>query len=177
LSWYGSHSFLNEYIRDNNCKRIMEIGVMNGDNARTMVEVAIKVSTNEEVEYYGFDFFTSSSFVQVRKKLEKTGCKFKLFKGDTLDILPKVAKALPQMDLIFIDGGKSYAEAKSDWEWSKTLMHDETVVFVHNYYFTGVRRMVDEIPRDKYRVEIIHPSNDSDTALVMKKGPLPLNRK
>lgn len=138
MSWYGSHSFLNDYIRKNNCKRIMEIGVLNGENARTMVEVAIQNFPLEEVEYYGFDFFSGYESHEVGRKLRKIGCKFKLFKGDTVDTLPQAVKILPKMDLIFIDGGKSYTEAKSDWKYSKTLMHDGTVVFVHNYDFSGV---------------------------------------
>jgi predicted O-methyltransferase YrrM len=147
----------------------MEIGVLNGENAKTMVDVAARKVSPEEVEYYGFDFFGGSMFQQVRQKLEKTGCKFQLFKGDTTYTLPEAVKILPKMDLIFIDGGKSYAEAESDWEYSETLMHDETAVFIHNYYFSGVKRMVDNISREKYKVEIIHPLNDSNTALVKKK--------
>lgn len=169
MSWHGSHSFLNEHIRKNDCKRIMEIGVLDGENARTMVEVATKNVPIKEVEYYGFDFYDGPNFNRVRDKLERTGCKFKLFKGDTVETLPKAAKALPKMDLIFIDGGKSYAEAKNDWECSKALMHDGTAVFIHNYYFSGVKRMVDEIPRGEYRVEIIHPHDDPDTAMVKKR--------
>ena len=96
MSWYGSHSFLNEYIRENTCKRIMEIGVYNGENARTMVETAIRNVRPSEVEYYGFDFFMDTRFREVRQKLEKTGCKFKLFKGDTFDTLPKVVTTLPK---------------------------------------------------------------------------------
>ena len=147
----------------------MEIGVFNGDNARRMVEVAIQNFPPDDVEYYGFDFFVGSKSQQVGQKLEKTGCKFKLFKGDTIYTLPEAVKTLTKMDLIFIDGGKSYTEAKSDWENSKTLMHDRTAVFVHNYKFSGVRRMVDNIPRDKYQVKIIHPRLDSETALIKKK--------
>ena len=147
----------------------MEIGVLDGENARTMVEVAAKNVSIAEVEYYGFDFFDGSNFSQVRDKLEEAGCKFELFKGDTVETLPRAAKALPKMDLIFIDGGKSYAEAKSDWEYAKALMHDGTAVFIHNYYFSGVKRMVDEIPRGEYTVAIIHPHNDPDTAIVKKK--------
>lgn len=169
LSWYGSHSFLNEYIRKNCCKRIMEIGVLNGENTKTMVEVAIQNFSPEEVEYYGFDFFNSNSFHQVEQKLEKIGCKFKLFKGDTKYTLPEAVKTLPKMDLIFIDGGKSYSEAYNDWAYSRILMYDRTAIFVHNYDFSGVQRMVDNIPRDEYQVEIIHPLHDSDTALVKKK--------
>lgn len=148
----------------------MEIGVLNGENARTMVEVAIRNSPPEEVEYYGFDFFSGYEYHEVEQKLSGTGCKFKLFKGDTMDTLPKVVRTLPKMDLIFIDGGKSYQNARSDWENSRTLMHDGTGVFVHNYEFSGVRRMVDGISRDEYRVRIIHPTSDSDTALIQKRN-------
>lgn len=147
----------------------MEIGVFNGDNARSMIETAIQNVPPSNVEYYGFDLFADHSSRQVRQKLEKTGCKFKLVEGNTLQTLPKAVKILPKMDLIFIDGGKSFSEAQSDWENSKTLMHDETAVFVHNYGFSGVRRMVDNIPRDKYHVRIIHTPSEGEIALVNKR--------
>jgi predicted O-methyltransferase YrrM len=121
------------------------------------------------VEYYGFDFFGEYRFHQVEQKLEKTGCTFKLFKGDTRDTLARAVKTLPQMDVIFIDGGKSYSEANNDWECSKLLMHDGTAVFVHNCDFSDVRRMVNNISRDKYQVEIIHPPYDSETALIKRR--------
>lgn len=54
---YGSHSFLNEHIRRNRCKKIMEIGVADGENAIKMVNVASERFPAEEVEYYGFDTF------------------------------------------------------------------------------------------------------------------------
>jgi predicted O-methyltransferase YrrM len=149
---------------------MMEIGVLSGDNAKTMIDVAMQNSPAEEVEYYGFDFFSGSNFQRVEQKLGKTGCRVMLFRGDTLDTIPETVKTLPKMDLIFIDGGKSYAEAKSDWENSKTLMHDETAVFIHNYEFQGVRIVVDDIPREEYHVRIISSPYDSDTALI-KKGP------
>ena len=166
---YGSHSFLNEYIRENGCRKIMEIGVADGENARTMVMVAIRSFSPEEVEYYGFDLFDDRSrMIQVRKKLERTRCRFRLFKGDSIETLPKAVKTLPKMDLVFIDGGHSYGTVKSDWENSRSLMHSETAVFFHNYYFSGVRRLVDSISREEYRVETVHPSSDYDTAFVKK---------
>jgi len=147
----------------------MEIGVLNGDNAKSMVETAIQNVPPDNVEYYGFDLFADYSSRHVKEKLEKTGCKFKFFEGDTVDTLPKAVKILPKMDLIFIDGGKSFAEAKSDWENSRILMHDGTAVFVHNYEFSGVHRMVDNIPRDKYQVRIIHASSEGQIALIRKR--------
>lgn len=163
---YGSHSFLNEYLHRNKCKKIMEIGVADGENAKTMVKIAIQNSLPEEVEYYGFDVFEGSRMEQVRQKLKETRCEFKLFRGDTVRILPKVVETLPKMDLIFIDGGHSYETVKSDWENSRSLMHDKTAVFFHNYDFSGVKTVVDNIPRGEYRVEILHPSSDYATAKI-----------
>ena len=65
MPWYGSHSFLNEYIRANHCRRIMEIGVLNGDNAKSMIENASQNAPPESVEYYGFDLFVSYRRCQV----------------------------------------------------------------------------------------------------------------
>jgi len=169
---YGSHSFLNEYISKNKCKRIMEIGVANGENAKTMVMVAIRNLSPEEVEYYGFDLFggdDDSRMKQVRQKLKETGCRFKLFKGDSVETLLSVLATLPKMDLIFIDGGHSYATVKRDWENTRSLMHDETAAFFHNYDWSGVKGVVDNISRQKYQVKIIHPSSDYDTAFVKKR--------
>ena len=42
MPWYGSHPYLNEYIRNNNCTKIMAIGVYTGENAVSMVETAIE---------------------------------------------------------------------------------------------------------------------------------------
>ena len=84
----------------------MELGVDDGENARSMVNVAKESILAEEIEYYGFDYFSESKRDQVQHKLEEMGCMFKLFKGDILNTLPKVAETLPKMDLIFIDGGK-----------------------------------------------------------------------
>ena len=150
----------------------MEIGVYNGDNARSMIEAAIKNVPPREVEYHGFDFFSYYSSRQVGRKLEETGCKYKLYEGNTLDTLPRVVKSLPLMDLIFIDGGKSYAEAVSDWENSSLLMYDVTGVFVHNVDFFGVRRMVEGVSRDDYRVDIFYAPSEGSVALIRKKSSL-----
>jgi len=151
-----------------NCKKILEIGVYNGENAKSMVEAAIQNFPPQEVEYYGFDFSYYSSS-EVGRKLEKIGCRYRLFEGNTLETLPKVVSSLPPMDIIFIDGGKSLAVAESDWEKSSYLMHDGTGVFVHNVYFSGVRRMVEKIPKDRYKVRIFHAPSEGSVALIKKK--------
>ena len=171
-SWYGSHSFLNDYILKNKCRRIMEIGVADGENAKSMVIAASKNFPIEEVEYYGFDLFewnSDSHMNRVMTKLKATGCSFKLFKGDSTITLPKVVENLPMMDLIFIDGGHDYPTVISDWENAKKLMKNETAVFFHNYSFYGPKKVVDNISPNEYDVKILYPPSDSATALVKKR--------
>lgn len=167
---YGSHTFLNEYINKYKCKKIMEIGVADGKNARTMVTAAAGNSRSSEVEYYGFDLFAGDRMGQVKQKLSETGCRFHLFKGDTILTLPKHVKTLQRMDLIFIDGGHSYETVRSDWMHSKRLMHSETAVFFHNYDYSGVKRLVNSISREDYLVKVISSSSDYDTAFVKHKS-------
>lgn len=172
MPWYGYHTYLNEFIIENTCRRIMEIGVYNGDNAIRMVEAALINAEPGSVEYYGFDFFSRFSSSHVERKLSETGCRYRLYKGDTRDTLPKAVRSLPEMDLIFIDGGKSFAEAESDWENSSSLMHNRTGVFVHNVGFSGVRRMIDGIDRDRYEVEVFYIPSEGSVALIKKKNSL-----
>jgi predicted O-methyltransferase YrrM len=170
LYWYGSHVYLNEFITANKCKRIMEIGVYNGENALNMIKTAIKLCPARKVEYYGFDFFSHYSMERIEKKLGVLKCKFCLFKGDTISTVPKAVKFLPMMDLIFIDGGKSYKVAFSDWESSSSLMHESTGIFVHNVGFSGVGRMVDDIPQDRFSVKIFYAKSEGKVALIKRKN-------
>lgn len=169
MCWYGSHTYLNEYIKENKCRRIMEIGVYNGANAVAMVKAATKNHPPSTVEYYGFDFFYNYSTDHIGEKLERLGCKYTLIKGNTIDTVPQAAETLPKMDLIFIDGGKSYREASSDWQGSSKLMHRDTAVYVHNAGFTGVNQMLQDIPRDKYQVDIFSARFEGRVAIIKRK--------
>ena len=144
----------------------MEIGLLNGDNAKNMVEMAQTESPNEAIEYYGFDVFENNRKNTVSKKLESTGCDFELFSGDSKKTLPTIVDKLPKMDLIFIDGGHDYETVKNDWENSRKLMHKRTGVFFHNYDYSGVEKVVNNISTSSYDVEILDPSSDYRTAFV-----------
>jgi len=170
MPWYGSHPYLKEYIKKNNCRKILEIGVYTGENAVSMAEAAIEnAALAQEIEYYGFDFFWDSGSDRVGRKLEALGCRYELFEGDTLQTLPHSVASLPKMDLIFIDGGKSFREAMSDWENAERLMHDRTGVYVHNADFPGVRRMLAQVSRDKYQVEILSVPSEGRVALIRRR--------
>jgi predicted O-methyltransferase YrrM len=82
----------------------------------------------------------------------------------------EAVKTLPKMDVIFIDGGKSYREAKSDWVYSAQLMHSGTGVYVHNVGFLGIGKAIDKVPKDRYVVETFYASAEGSVALIKKKG-------
>jgi predicted O-methyltransferase YrrM len=134
-----------------------------------MIKTAIKYSPETKVEYYGFDFFHSYSVERIREKLEALNCSYRLFKGNSLDTIPEVSKLLPMMDIIFIDGGKSYREAWSDWQGSSKLMHEDTGVFIHNVDFYGVGRMVNDISRDRFIIDVWNAQSEGRVALIKKK--------
>jgi predicted O-methyltransferase YrrM len=134
-----------------------------------MIKTAKKAHSANEVEYFGFDFLSHYATERIGKKLEALGCKYNLFKGNTIDTIPEAVKSLPMMDLIFIDGDKSYNVAVSDWESSSRLMHEGTGVFVHNVGFYGIGRMIDDIPRTKYNVELFYPEYEGKVALIKRK--------
>lgn len=157
--WYFRH--FRRLIREVRPHKIMEIGICWGDSARMMIKESRKV-VKTEITYYGFDLFTKAPEyeqslqipVSSKEEIEEllSGLNFgayHLFKGNTKKILSKVVLDLPKMDLIYIDGGKSYETVKSDWENCKKLMHDETVVVFDDYGVPiGITKVVDEIGSD-----------------------------
>ena len=168
------YKYLFEIIRNNKCKRIMEIGVLDGEHSLQMIEEAKKNFAPEEIKYYGFDLFEqlddkaeeygdvkllpSLGLGSVKDKLEKTNVKIYLYKGDTKEILPKVIKELPKMDLVFIDGGHDIETIENDWEYTKQVMDDHTIVIFDDYWNredAGCKKVVENIDKTKYEVKIL----------------------
>lgn len=158
-------------------RRIMEIGTWNGNHAATMIQSAKKHWSPGEIEYNGFDLYEDldeetfnkevskrpPSMKKVKEKLKRTGAKIALYKGNTLETLPKMVKKLPKMDFIFIDGGHSIETVNSDWKYSKKLMHENTVVIFDDYWNRddgGCKRIVDSLDRKDFSVEILPPTDE-----------------
>jgi len=166
------YKYLFEIIRNNKCKRIMEIGTWDGEHALQMIEEAKKNFTPNEVEYYGFDLFelmSSNTYVEevskkppdletIRDKLGKTNAKIGLYKGYTKETLPKVINNLQKMDFIFIDGGHSIETIENDWKYTQQVMDDHTIVIFDDYWNredAGCKKVVDGIDKTKYEVKIL----------------------
>lgn len=172
LSMPKRYSYIFKIINEIKPINIMEIGTWNGKKAKKMIAIAKKYNNFKAITYYGFDIFenmTDEKFTvevakmppsqkKVEEALKKTGINIKLYKGDTIYVLPKVIKILPKMDFIFIDGGHSVKTIINDWNYAKELMHVKTVVIFDDYWNrndAGAKPIVDKIDRKKYEVEII----------------------
>lgn len=174
-----------EEIDRTHARRIMEIGTYKGGHAEEMIRAAAKHRPASEVEYYGFDLFAPPpntehtsrtvppSIDYVRAKLEKTGAKIRLFKGDSRETLPALLGPAPQlgvtipllpiMDVIFIDGGHSDETVASDWSCAREVMGPKTVVIFDdywNYKEGGSNATVKGIDRELFDVTLLEPVDE-----------------
>lgn len=152
-------------------QNILEIGTWNGDHALRMIATAQRY--HPVIHYYGVDLFEDmdpatfqqefskggkNTMAEIQKKLEKTGAVITLYKGNTKALLPQLD--LSPMDFIFIDGGESPETIINDWNCAKKLMHAHTKVIFSCYTNIenfGCNKIVDNLDRKEYMVEILEP--------------------
>ena len=155
----------------------MEIGTWNGNNSLKMIETALKNNEPSQVEYYGFDLFEEASTIilddefakgkpptmnAIKSKLEKTGARIHLYKGNTKEVLPEVIDYLPHMDFVFIDGGHSIETIENDWYYTQKVMSNNTIVIFDDYYNiddVGCKKTIESINEEDYEIQILEPKD------------------
>jgi hypothetical protein len=88
--------------------------------------------------------------------------KIQLHKGNTRETLAFAAKVLPEMSLIYVDGGHSLETIASDWEHVRQLMMHGTQVIFDDYYENrtdyGCKTLIDGLAAQKvYKVQLLDP--------------------
>ena len=137
--------------RSRRVSRILEIGTCTGGTALHMILAAQSIGNPDRLEYWGFDLFeqfepemfaheipkTPKPIAEVERMLLKmTGIgrnRLHLVIGPTAKTLPETVPNLPDMDVIFIDGGHSEKTVREDWEWCRQLIHPGTRCFFDDY--------------------------------------------
>lgn len=187
-----------EYLRNHECRNIMEIGTHCGRNAVAMIKES--QAPEDEITYYGFDIFepldsktalmefsaiysNPPPVEEVQAKIEsETTATVKLYKGDTKSVLPEVLPSLPIMDVIYIDGGHSIPTVESDWGNAKKLMGAHTVVFFDDYFddfpMLGCKFLESQLSR-RYEVKVCEETDNyqysfgnlKDQLMMVKKLP------
>jgi predicted O-methyltransferase YrrM len=148
-------------------RRILEIGTWDGAHGAEMIRVAQRF--HKDIEYWGFDLWEPApdeelskpavSMEDARKRLEETGAKITLVKGNTRKTLRSLAEEMDQpgdFDFAFIDGGHSHKTIKSDWIACSWLCLG-TIVF-DDYYpdrdDVGAKKLVDSLIGSMYEVSL-----------------------
>jgi len=154
---------------------ILEIGVARAANALRML--AFADSLGGQAKYVGIDLFDSITPEQFRLShcvenkrpwsrevtlnllQEQLGPQIALrcylFEGLSGAVLPVLHAQDFRYDLIFIDGGHDYEAVATDWHWSQQLLNPEGTIVFDDFPNWGVRGVVAEIDRKRWRVDIL----------------------
>jgi hypothetical protein len=163
-------------------RRIVEVGVDKGYQARLMIETASLNHAASAVEYFGFDLFGGergegnvlmraefsnrpSLVQQVQSRLRATGAQVRLFQGDTRTTLKPAFAEIGVPDLVFISGRGSAAGVSSDWNAVRAAIGQETIVILDDYHLeagpelegVGCETVIDALDPEEYAVEQLRP--------------------
>jgi len=161
-------------VRAGRARRILEVGTYKGAHAEAMIRAAAEFWPAEQVEYYGLDLFGPAPAAEhtprtqapdievVRARLEATGARIVLVKGDSRETFPRLCRRLPKMGIIFIDGGHSEATIESDWLCARGLMgFDTSVIFDDHWNYPGgggCNKLIAELAGSgEYDVNLLEP--------------------
>lgn len=168
-------------------KRIMEVGVFNGNNSMKMIETAKTFYKPENITYYGFDLFEHLSDeelkeefskkpfseAEIQKKLDKSKAEITLYKGYSQKTIPAFVDHYqgPKMDFIYIDGGHHIDTVTQDWQNLQPLIGDHTIVLFDDFYpyptdelvQKGCNRLVQTLEHeDSWQVDFLEPVDRFD---------------
>jgi len=113
--------------------KIMEVGFNAGHSSE------IFLRHNPKISVVSFDIGTHPYVNAAKQYIDQCySNRHTLILGNSKDSLPQYVEANPGVtfDLIFLDGGSSYEEVKSDLENSRKLANKDTIVVVDDTYWT-----------------------------------------
>lgn len=131
--------------------RLLEVGTYDGVRGASLLRHWMGHDDKFTAEYHGFDLFEGLTEEMSKAELSKSKlppsaievlnrltqvprAAVKLYKGNTRTTLPEQAENLPEMSLIFVDGGHSLETIESDWNSIRGLIGPETIVLFDDYY-------------------------------------------
>ncbi len=117
-------------------RRILEIGVGDGDRALGLIELAQKRHRNEEIHYIGIDLFegraadqpTGLSLKEAHCKLRGSNARVKLIPGDPFSALARSANSLTQIDVVLIAADVDALSLSRAWFYLPRMLAAEALI-------------------------------------------------
>ena len=125
-------------IRDHHVRKIVELGIGDGQRALQMIAIARKASPESEIRYVGLDLFEGRteksepalSLKAAHQLLHGSGAKTQLVPGDPAAGLTRIANATGQIDLLLVPSALDSPEFARMWFFVPRMLHDGSLVFV-----------------------------------------------
>jgi hypothetical protein len=127
---------LDRVLRSGTSRRIVQIGVGDGQRAKQILQLAVQLSGGNLVSYTGIDLFESSaseaalSIKQAYKLLRPTRARIQLVPGDPLNALARVANSLQKTDLLIISAEVDAASMQKAWFYVPRMLHAASQIFL-----------------------------------------------
>jgi hypothetical protein len=127
-------------IRKRKFRNIVELGFGTGQRALRMIRVAGLSVPPDEVHYTGIDLFESRaaldgpgmSLRMAHSLVRSTRARVRLLPGDPFGALSRAANNLRGTDLVVVSAGNDPASLAAAWFYFPRMLHDRSLVFVHD---------------------------------------------
>ena len=134
-------------IRHIHARKLVELGLGNGQRALRMIEVARKASPDEQIRYVGLDRFElraaadspGLSLIEAHQLLRGRGAKVQLVPGNPAEGLVRVANSLGKIDLLIVPAELDAEPFARMWFFVPRMLHERTLVFVEGRDENGER--------------------------------------
>ena len=143
-------------IYGENLRRILEIGIREGQRALRMIEVGRMCAITEPIHYTGVDEFESRrsevpaglTLKAAHRAFHATGASVRLLPGDPLTALSRAANTLGKVDLVVVSAHVEQEAMARAWLFVSRLLCAESFVFVEELESPGgrigLRRLSDD---------------------------------
>lgn len=136
------------HILRQKCRKILQIGIGDGQRALRMIRAAGRHHSRGAVQYAGIDLFESRSSVglwspevsqsvptgltlkQAYRLLKPSGARVRLIPGDVYEALKRSANALGQIDLVVISADQHGECLERSWFYFPRMLHKQSCVLL-----------------------------------------------
>lgn len=123
-------------ICDQNCRRVVEIGLRDGQRAANMISLLLATESEKPLRYTGIDLFEarpddrSFTLKQAHRMLSGDGYEMRLVPGEVGQALARCANELRGTDLIVVSSSVDEEALAAAWHFLPRMLHKDSLVWV-----------------------------------------------